>query len=128
MVKVGIIERTKEIEKSKWIYKVKQEEFSNATTDLIRVQKDFGVIQNEHDLLKKQRKTLRDENASMITFQRIRTITCNRCYRDIIIKFSDQIIEILYRKGKSELIPSVLEIKDVEIDHITRDACQCMIY
>ena len=116
------------IEHSRLTQKNEHEKFANATTELIKIQKDFGAIKAEHESLKLEEDRLKDENNKMITFQRIRTITCIRCYNKIILSYKDQIINILSRKEQKELIQSVLSIRISENDNITISPCKCHLF
>lgn len=107
--------------------KSEQEKWANTMTELIKVQKDLGTIQADHDLLKSEADLLINENDKMLTFQRVRTITCNRCYTEIVLKFNDRIIEILSRKEKTQMIAGVLAARYIEPDNITRSICRCLI-
>ena len=123
-----ILQFTRGIDSSNTTHKSEQEKFANAMTELIKVQKDHGIVVNEHDQLKEQADRLQEENEKMITFQRIRTTTCNRCYREMILRFHEQIINILSRKEKTQLIASVLAVKYAERENLTVSSCKCVLF
>ena len=124
-----IIEMIAEIETSKTTHKLIQERFANATTDLVKIQKNYSIIRSEHNSLKKQANLLIEESEKMITFQRVRTTTCNKCCKSIIIMFKDQIISILSRKEKNSMIADILEIDTITSDNnITSESCKCLIF
>ena len=123
-----ILQLTGGINSSNFTHKAGQEKFADTMTELIKVQKDHGAILNEHDQLKEQTVRLSEDNEKMITFQRIRTTTCNRCYREIIFSFHEQIISILSRKEKTQLIASVLALKFNERENLTVSSCKCELF
>jgi hypothetical protein len=122
-----ILRLTDQIESSKCTQKSKHETFANTTTELVRIQKDYDSLQAEYDTLKIKANKLKEDNDKMVTFQRIYTITCTRCCQNIILTFKDQIIEILSRKEKRDMIASVLAIKSNQNDNITVSHCKCSL-
>jgi myosin heavy subunit len=121
-------EMNSEIEKCKKNSKEKHEAWVAATTELIKVQNSLTAVQKEHDSLKRRHNNLLKENEKMLTFQKIRTMTCNKCYKQIVLQYKEDIIKILSRKEKkSRLIPSILAINLIDSDEIHSSSCKCLV-
>ncbi|OMJ67545.1 hypothetical protein SteCoe_35262 [Stentor coeruleus] len=117
------------INSSKSHQKKKQEFFANITTELIKVQKDHSIIKEEHTLLSNKANKLIKENEKLITFQKVRTLTCNRCYKEVILKFKDEIIKILGQKeNKNDLIASILAVRMEQTENLTNQSCKCLLF
>lgn len=116
------------IQLSEFTQKYEQIKFLNSVAELNKIQKDRDSVYKEYKELRAKEKKLIEENNKMITLQRIRTITCVNCYNEIAIKFKEEIIQILSRKGKKKLISDVLAIKTKEPDNVTGSSCKCLIY
>lgn len=122
-------EMNDEIEECKKNSKAKHESWVAATTELIKVQNSLTAVQNEHDVLNRRYTKLLKENEKMLTFQKIRTITCNKCYKEIVLLYKEDIIKILSRKEKkSRLIPGILAINLIDSNEIHSSSCKCHIY
>ena len=123
-----VSEMKSEVEKCKKGTKKHHEAWVSATTDLVKIQASLTTVQIDHDQLFEKYQRLVDENSKMLTFQKIRTITCNQCYQCIVLKYKDRIIQILSRKEKkSQLIPGILAINLIESDEVNSSSCKCIV-
>lgn len=117
-----------ELEKCKKSTKIHHEAWVSATTNLIKIQSGLTSVQQDHDTLYSKYQKLVEENSKMLTFQKIRTITCNKCYQSIVISYKEPIIQILSRKEKkSQLIPSILAINLMNSDDVNSSSCKCVV-
>ncbi|CAG9318377.1 unnamed protein product [Blepharisma stoltei] len=87
-------------------------------------------LETEVDEFNEQETKLLEENQQLITYQRVRTMSCSKCHKTIKQRFKEKIIEILRFEGHEEMIASLEgEIKTGKKDQeeVTRNPCACAI-
>lgn len=91
-------------------------------------------LDGEVNELKEKSEGLLEKNQELITYGRVRTMSCSKCHKVIKHKFKNEIIDILKFEGHEEMIASLIdeEIKDPDKERspvdLTKNVCACLIF